>query len=150
LAANDRTRTDDRRIGEIVSDVSDKASLLIREEIELAKAEMEEKVKRIARGAIAGGVAGFFVLLSLIFVLESAAWGLNSALDSLWLGFLIVGGLLIVFAGLGGLFAARSFKAGTPPTPEKAIEEAKLIREAIEHPEVQATLASKPEPGEVT
>jgi hypothetical protein len=35
----------------------------------------------------------------------------------------------------------RMFKAGAPPTPEQAIEEARLIKEAIEHPEVQAASA---------
>ena len=72
--------------------------------------------------------------------MEAGAWGINDALDSVWLGFLIMGIVLFVFAALGGWFAARSFKSGAPPTPDKAIEEAKLIREAIEHPEVQAAM----------
>jgi uncharacterized membrane protein YqjE len=132
---------DDRPIGDVVNRISENASLLVREEIELAKAEIEEKVKRIARGAIAGAVAGFFALMGLIMLLEAGAWGINSLVDSVWLGFLIMGVALFVFAALGGWFAARSFKAGTPPTPEKAIEEARLIREAIEHPEVQAAMS---------
>ena len=37
-----------------------------------------------------------------------------------------------------GLFAYRSFQAATPPMPERAIEEARLTREAIEHPELEA------------
>ncbi len=136
----------ERPIGEIVADVSEKASLLIREEIELAKAEMEQKVKQIARGAIAGAVAGFLSLLGLIFLFHTAAWALVSAFDwnSIWPGFLIVTVGLFLLAALGGLLALRSFQAGTPPMPEKAIEEAKLIREAVEHPEVQAATASQP------
>jgi uncharacterized membrane protein YqjE len=132
---------DDKSLGEIVNQVSENASLLIREEIELAKAEVEQKVKSIARGAIAGAVAGVFLLFALIYLLEAAAWGLNDILDSFWLGFLIVGGALVLFAILGALFAVRSLKSGTPPTPEQAIEEARLIREAIEHPEVQAAMS---------
>jgi hypothetical protein len=135
----------ERPIGEIVSDLSEKASLLVREEIELAKAEMEQKARRLARGAVAGAVAGFFVLLALILFLHGAAWGVNDVLDSLWLGFVIVGGTLLLLAALGGLFAARSFKAATPPVPERAIEEAKLIREAVEHPQVQAATAARAE-----
>ena len=61
--------------------------------------------------------------------------------DGFWLGFLVVAASLFVLAILGALFALRSFKAGAPPTPDKAIEEARLIREAIEHPEVQAAAA---------
>ena len=133
---------DERPLGDIVQRISENASLLVREEIELAKAEIEQKAKRIARGAAVGAVAGFFVLLGLIFLLETAAWGLNDILDSLWLGFLITAGTLFALAALGGLIAVRSFQAGTPPTPDQAIEEARLIREAIEHPEVQAAVSA--------
>lgn len=132
---------EERPIGDLVNRISENASVLIREEIELAKAEVEQKVMRIARGAVAGAVAGFFVFMGLIMLLEAGAWGLNDLLDSLWLGFVIMGVALFIFAALGGWFAARSFKAGTPPTPDKAIEEARLIREAIEHPEVQAAMS---------
>jgi uncharacterized membrane protein YqjE len=137
--------TEDKSLGEIVTRVSENVSLLVREEIELAKAEVEQKVKAIARGAAAGALAGFFVLLALIFFLDTAAWGINDALDSLWLGFLIVAVALLAFAAIGGLVAMRSFRSGAPPTPDQAIEEAKLIREAIEHPEVQAAVAAESE-----
>jgi uncharacterized membrane protein YqjE len=133
--------SEDRPLGDVVQQISENASALVREEIELARAEIEQKIKRLARGAIAGTIAGFFVLLGLIFLFHAAAWGVNDLLDSLWAGFLIVAGALFVLAILGALFALRSFKAGAPPTPDQAIEEARLIREAIEHPEVQAASA---------
>lgn len=140
---------EERPIGDLVNRISENASVLIREEIELAKAEVEQKVKRIARGAVVGAVAGFFVLLGLIFAIETTAWALVDAFnwDGIWPGFLVVTGVLFLLAALGGFIAARSFKAGTPPTPDKAIEEARLIREAIEHPEVQAAM-SRTETGE--
>ena len=52
---------------------------------------------------------------------------------------------LFLLAALGGFIAYRSFKAGAPPVPDQAIEEARLIREAIEHPEVQAAIPSSTE-----
>jgi uncharacterized membrane protein YqjE len=137
--------TDDKSFGEIVTSVSENVSLLVHEEIELAKAEVEQKVKALARGAAAGMVAGFFVLLGLIFLLDAAAWGINDSFNDLWQGFLIMAGALFALAALGGLIALRSFKSGAPPTPDQAIEEAKLIREAIEHPEVQAAVAADSE-----
>jgi uncharacterized membrane protein YqjE len=135
-----RITAEDRSFGELVSRVSENVSLLVREEIELAKAEVEQKITRIARGAVAGALAGFFVFLALIFLFHSAAWGINDVLNEpyAWAGFLIVAGALLLLAAAGGLFALRSFKAGAPPTPDQAIEEARLIREALEHPEVQA------------
>ena len=142
MAADGQPQVTDRQadesLGELVTRVSENASGLIREEIELAKAEIEQKIRRIARGAIAGAVAGVFLLFALIYLLQSAAWGLNDVFNSLWLGFLIVGVALILLGALGALFAVRSLQAGTPPTPDQAIEEARLIREALEHPEVQA------------
>jgi hypothetical protein len=127
----------DAGLGEIVNRISLNASTLVREEIELAKAEIELKMKRLVRGAVVGVAAGFFVFLGLIFAFHSLAWGLNDFFDGVWEGFLITTGLLFLFAGLAGFIAYRSIQAGAPPTPDMAIEEAKKTREAIEHPEVQ-------------
>jgi uncharacterized membrane protein YqjE len=124
-------------LGDIVNRISVNASALVREEIELAKAEMEIKVKRLVRGAVVGMTAGFFVFLGLIFAFHSLAWGLNDFFDGVWEGFLITTGLLFLLAGLAGFIAYRSIKAGAPPTPDLAIEEAKRTKEALEHPEVQ-------------
>ena len=132
----------DKSLGEIVGDVSEKASLLVREEIELAKAEIEQKVRRLAMGAAVGAAAGFFLFFTLVFLLESLAWGLNTAFDSLWLGFLVTAGILLVLAGIAGFVTRRLFKAGAPPTPDLAIEEAKRIREMLEHPEIEAQAAA--------
>jgi uncharacterized membrane protein YqjE len=127
----------DASLGEIVERISINASTLVREEIELAKAEMEVKVKRLVRGAIIGATAGFFVFLGLIFVFHTLAWSLNDFFDGVWEGFLITTGLLFVLSAIAGFIAYRLFQAGAPPTPDMAIEEAKLTKEAIEHPEVQ-------------
>ena len=129
----------DARLGEIVNRISLNASALIREEIELAKAEMELKVKRLVRGAAVAFAAGFFLLLATIFAFDSLAWGLNDIFNEPygWLGFLIVTVLLLVMAALAGFIAYRSFQAGAPPTPDLAIEEAKRTREVLEHPEAQ-------------
>jgi uncharacterized membrane protein YqjE len=139
-----RAATDEKPIGDIVNRISENASLLVREEIELAKAEIEEKMSRLARGAAVGGVAGFFVLIGLIFLVETIAWGLVDVFnwDGIWPGFLVVTIGLFLLAALGGFIAFRSFKSGAPPVPNQAIEEARLIREAIEHPEVQAAMSS--------
>ena len=133
----------DKSIGDLVTRISEDASILIREEIELAKAEMELKAKRLAQGAAVGAAAGFFVFLGLIFAFHSLALGLADLLDNTytWLGYLIVTILLMVLAGVAGFIASRAFKAGAPPTPDQAIEEAKLIRETLEHPEAEAAAA---------
>jgi hypothetical protein len=136
-------------LGDLVSRVSENASTLIREEIELAKTEMELKVKRLAQGAAVGAAAGFFVFLALIFAFHALSWGLSDLFNNGfgWLGYLITTGILLVMAGLAGFLAFRAFRAGTPPTPKQAIEEAKLIRQTLKHPEIEASRARTPEPG---
>jgi len=127
----------DASLGEIVNRISLNASLLVREEIELAKAEMELKMKRLARGIAVGMAAGFFLFLGLIFAFHSLAWGLNVIFNEPygWLGFLLVTVLLFLLAALAGFIAYRSVQAGAPPTPDMAIEEAKRTRAVLEHPE---------------
>jgi uncharacterized membrane protein YqjE len=139
-----RTGTDEKPIGDIVNRISENASLLIREEIELAKAEIEQKMSRLTRGAVVGAIAGFFIMIGLIFLVETVAWALVDVFnwDGIWPGFLVVTIGLFLLAALGGFIAYKSFQAGAPPTPDQAIEEARLIREAIEHPEVQAAISS--------
>ncbi len=119
-------------VGELVFEVSDRASVLIREEIELAKTEVTEKITRLLRGSVAGLAAGVFVLLALMMAMHGVAWLLNDLVfDNFWAGFFIEAALFLVIAAAAGLFAWRAFKRGAPPTPDMAIEEAKEIKAAF-------------------
>jgi uncharacterized membrane protein YqjE len=114
-----------------VQDVTQRVELLVREEIELAKAEMTEKVTKLIKGAIFGIVAGVFALFALIYLVEGLAWGINDLLDvetALWVGFLIVAGVILLLGLIAGFVAMRYVKKGSPPTPKLAIEEAQLIK----------------------
>src|SRR5215210_5506244 len=114
-----------------IQDVTEKAQLLVREEVALAKAEMTEKVTKLVKGAIFGIVAGVFALFALIYLVNALAWGFNDLLDvtsALWAGFLITGGLILLLGLIAGLIAMRLIKKGSPPTPQLAIEEAQLIK----------------------
>jgi len=137
----------DKSLADLVTRISEDASTLVREEIELAKAEIELKVRRIAQGAMVGAAAGFFVFLALIFAFHALAWGLSDVFNNGfgWAGYLIVAGILLLLGALSGFIAMRAFKAGTPPTPEQAIEEAKLIRETLGHSEAEAAATTTPE-----
>ena len=117
-------------LGVAVQQVSEQVSLLVREEVELAKAEVTTKAKTLARGGIAAVIGAVFGFFWLIFALLTLAWGLNSLLSSIWLGFAIVMGLLLVLTVAVLLFALRKLKVGAP-TPDMAIEEGKKIRSTI-------------------
>jgi hypothetical protein len=130
--------TAEKSLGDVVGDVSTKASLLVREEIELAKTEISEKVSSLAKGGAVASAAGIFAVFALIYFFQALAWFFNDLLDvigtSPWIGFLIVFGILIAFAALAGWLGVRWIKKGSPPTPDLAIEEAKRTRaEILEH-----------------
>jgi uncharacterized membrane protein YqjE len=123
----------DKSVGQLVFDVSERTSNLVREEIELAKAEVREKVNQLVRGSVVGAVAAVFLFFSLILLMEGVAWLLNDLVfDNFWLGFFVEAGLFIVIGVIAVLIAVRAFKKGAPPTPDQAIEEAKLTRERLE------------------
>ena len=122
-------QVDEVTLGQAITEVSDRATQLVQEEIALAKAEVSEKFSQLARGSVAGLLAGFFVLLGLILLLEGVAWELADVFDHIWLGFVVTAAGLFVIAALVGLFAWRSMKKGSPPVPDKAIEEARQIKE---------------------
>jgi uncharacterized membrane protein YqjE len=123
----------EKSVAELVFDVSERTSTLIREEVELAKAEVTEKVTKLLRGSAVGAAAGVFAFLALILVMEGFAWLLNEEVfDNSWAGFFVEAAIFLLVAAGAGWFAYRSVKAGSPPVPEQAIEEAKLIRETIE------------------
>ncbi len=109
-------------------------TLLVREEIELAKVEVTQKATSLARGTVAGLIGAVVGVFALIFVLEAIAWALNSVFvagaGDLWVGFTIVAVALILLMVILFLVAWRKFKVGAP-TPDQAIEEAKKIRETV-------------------
>lgn len=125
---------DHRSVTELVFDVSEKTSALIREEIELAKAEVTEKVGKILRGSAVGAAAGAFAFLALILVMEGIAWLLNEEVfdGKTWPGFFIEAAVFLLIAAAAGFFAYRSVQAGAPPVPDQAIEEAKRTRAVLE------------------
>lgn len=124
---------EERSVGELVLDVSERISLLISEEIALAKAEVTEKASSLVRGGLAGGAALVFVLLFFAMLMHAGAWLLNDLFfaDHVWLGFLIEALVWLLLAGIAGFMAYRKVKQGSPPVPRMAIEEAKLTRDAL-------------------
>jgi hypothetical protein len=123
----------DKQLGEIVSDVSTKASLLVKEEIELAKAEITTKAKSLGIGAGLIAVAAAFMLFFLIFFLHFLALGLADWFGLKdYVGYAMVCVLLLVGAGILALVARGLFKKGSPPVPTMAIDEAKKTRATIE------------------
>jgi uncharacterized membrane protein YqjE len=128
---------DPRSVADLVFDVSQGTSSLVREEFELAKAEVTEKAGKLLRGSVVGIAAGTFAFLALILIMEGIAWLLNEEVfdGKNWPGFFIEAAVFLLVAAGAGYFAYRSVQAGAPPIPEQAIEEAKLTKEMLQKEE---------------
>lgn len=135
MSGNGAPPSADKHLGEIVAEVSEKASLLVRQEIELAKAEVSSKVSKLTKGAAVGAAAGVFLIFGVTMLFHTLAWFLNDLLDwndMVWAGYGVVTAALFLLAIVAGLVALRLFKKGAPPTPDLAIEEARLTRASLE------------------
>ena len=130
----------DKGLGDVVSEVTEKASQLVREEIELAKAEVQQKVSSLTRGIGVALAAGIFLGFAFSIFFHAVAWFFNDLLDintAIWVGFLLSFAVLVLLTAIAGLLALRWIKGGSPPTPEMAIEQAKLTREEFDRQSVQ-------------
>ncbi len=121
-------------LAKTITEVSERASLLVREEIELAKAEIFEKLTKLLRGAVVGLVAGIFALLAVLYFLNGFAWLISIELfprGKYYAGFFVIAVLLVGLGALGGFLAAKWLRAAAPPTPTMAIDEARKIRASV-------------------
>jgi uncharacterized membrane protein YqjE len=123
----------DPGIGPVVQEISQLASVLVREEIELARVEVVDKVTKLAKGAAVGIAAGIFAVVGLLFFLHGLAWGFSSWLDvDPWVGYWITAALLFLLAALAGFLAYRFVKRGSPPKPQMAMDEAQRIKQTVD------------------
>jgi hypothetical protein len=125
----------DKSLGDVVSEVTEKASLLVREEIELAKAEISEKVTKLGKGAGALAAAGVLAVFALIFFFHALSWFWIDLFNwnSVWPGYLVTFVVIVLSGSLIGFIGYRWLQGGSPPTPDLAIEEAKRTRDMLEH-----------------
>jgi hypothetical protein len=113
-----------------IAEVSDKLSALVKDEIELAKAEMTQKAKSMAVGAVALGAGGVIAFFGLVLSFFALGYGMDYIVNNLWIGFLIAAAILVLIALLVSLFAWRKLKVG-PPKPTMALDEAQKIRATL-------------------
>ena len=109
---------DQNAIAQAITDVSERAQLLVREEIELAKAELMEKVSKLVKGAVVGIAAGIFAVAALLFVLHGLAWlawfELFPDQQFFWGFFVVAGALLLLALALAGPAPAVPLAAAGP------------------------------------
>jgi hypothetical protein len=109
------TPVEEQTLGQLFATASRDLSLLVHQEVELAKAELSVDLKRAGLGAGFLGSAGFFALFATIFLSIAAAFGLAGLGLPLGIGFLIVGGVYLLVAGILALGGLRSVRKVGPP-----------------------------------
>ncbi len=127
-------RTQDRAAGELVKDMAEQVSHLVRDELRLAQMEMTRKGKQAATGAgmLTGG--GLIALYGLGCLIAGAVIAIAGVVRP-WLAALIVGAALLLAAGAAALLGAARLKKATPPVPQQAIGSVKAdvdeVRERV-------------------
>jgi uncharacterized membrane protein YqjE len=128
--------SDTSDLAKAVQEVTEKAQLIIRDEIELAKAEITTKASKLAKGAAVGAAAGVFLVGVVIYGLHTLSWLIYRILfadgQNVWAGYGITTLLLLILAVVAGLVAKKLVSGSTPPTPQMAIEEAQLVRKTVD------------------
>lgn len=121
-----------QEISAAIAQITERAQVLVRDEIDLAKLELTGKAKTLGTGAAVAAAAGGFLFFATMLILEGLSWlawyELFPDSEFFW-GFFLVAAILLVVAALAGFFAYRALQ--TKPTPDMAIAEAHLIRETI-------------------
>jgi hypothetical protein len=110
--------------GELLKQLSEKSSELVRQELELAKAELGEKGKQVGKGAGILGAAGVVGLLAAGALTASLILVLSEAMDG-WVAALIV---TVVYGAVAAVLALRGrdkVREGMPPAPEETVESVK-------------------------
>jgi uncharacterized membrane protein YqjE len=128
-----------RPVGELLKQLSQETTTLVKQEIDLAKAEMSEKGKQAGVGAGMFGGAGVSGLLALIFLSLAAVAALDTGMRT-WLAALIVGVVWSAVAALLALQGKNKVQQATPPAPEQAIESTK---EDVQWAKTQARSAKR-------
>lgn len=117
-------------LGGLAKKVAERASALVRLELELAALELKRKVTALGVGIGLAVGAAIFAVFGLGFLFATIAAALATFLST-WLALLIVTLGLFLLAAVLGLLGVSKIKKGTPPVPEQAIREAKLTTEAL-------------------
>jgi Flp pilus assembly protein TadB len=110
-----------RSVAQLVNDLSSQVSRLVRDEIKLAKAEMQVKGKRLGIGAGMAGAGGMLAFFGLAVLVAAAVLALALVLPA-WAAALVVGGALLLLAGMLALVGGKQVRKATPPMPRESIE----------------------------
>jgi MFS family permease len=129
----------ERPIGELLKQLSEETTTLVRKELDLAKAEMAEKGKQAGKGAGMFGAAGIIGFLALGALTAFFIMLLDGAVPN-WAAALIVAAVYAAIAGVLALTGKNKVQDATPPKPEQTVE---TIKEDVQWAKTQTPSARR-------
>lgn len=120
----------ERSTGELVHQLSEQVSLLVRDELKMARLEMTRKGKEAGMGAGLFGGSGLVALYGIACLLAAAIIAIAGVISA-WLAALIVGLALLVVSAVAALIGRARLKRATPAVPQQAVEGAKADVEEV-------------------
>jgi hypothetical protein len=119
----------ERPVGDLVQELSQQTATLVRQEMRLAQAELQQKGKHAGIGAGMFGGAGLVALYGVGALIAAAILLIGTAVEP-WIAAVIVGVLLLAVAGVLALLGRKQVEQATPPKPERAMES---VQDDIQH-----------------
>jgi hypothetical protein len=129
MTGTGRPDVDGTSVGQLIGEVTRDLSTLMRQELELAKAELRAEAKKAGQGAGMFGVAGFAGYLVVLFLSLALMWGLSNVMDT---GFaaLVVAGLWAVIGGVAFVMGRERFRQ-VNPKPERTVDTLQQVPGAL-------------------
>jgi uncharacterized membrane protein YqjE len=116
--------------GELVRQLSEQVSVLVRDELKLAQLEMTRKGKQAGLGIGMFGASGLIALYAVGCLVACAVIAISGEVRA-WLAALIIGAALLAVSGIAALLGKARLKRSTPPVPEQAVGSVKADVEEI-------------------
>jgi uncharacterized membrane protein YqjE len=130
LKAADQAAAREQSTGELVKQVTEQVSLLVRDELKLAQLEMTRKGREAGKGAGMLGGAGLVALYGVACLIACAIIAISHVLQA-WLAALIIGAALLAVAAVVSVVGRSHVRKATPPTPTEAVESVKTDVEEV-------------------
>ena len=124
-----RTDVADASLGELIGDVTKDLSTLMRQELELAKAELKQEAAKSGKAAGALGAAGLAGYMVLLFLSFAVWWGLANVMDEGWAALIVA--VLWAIAGAVLYSVGRQRLRQVRPTPERTVDTLKEVPDAL-------------------
>ena len=117
-------------VGQLLSDLTQQVSRLVRDEVQLAKIDLTEKGKKAGLGLGAFSIAGLLAFFALGALVTTAIAALSRAVD-VWLAALVVAVVLLALAAVAALVGKKEVQQATPPVPQAAVDGVKKDVDAV-------------------